>query len=114
MVTHQRNQAGRQFQTSMIIVDAQSVKNIDTAQEKGYDGGKKISGIKRHIAVDSQGLPHGIDITKASETDRNGAITMLTENKEQLGKIKKVLVDGGYSGKAFANQVKEVLQEAEV
>ena len=55
MVTHQRHQAGRQFQTSMIIVDAQSVKNTDTAKEKGYDGGKKISGIKRHIAVDSQG-----------------------------------------------------------
>jgi len=81
MVTHLRNQSGRQAQTSMIIVDAQSVKNTDTAKEKGYDGGKKISGIKRHIAVDSQGLPYGIRITKANETDRNGAITILRENK---------------------------------
>lgn len=31
---------------------------------------------------------------------------MLTENKEQLAKVKKVLVDGGYSGEAFANQIK--------
>jgi transposase len=114
MVTHLRNQAGRQAQTSMIIVDARSVKNTNTAKEKGYDGGKKISGIKRHIAVDSQGLPHGISITKANETDRNGAITILRENKEQLAKVKKILVDGGYSGEAFANQVKEGLQEAEV
>jgi len=114
MVTHLRNKAARQAQTSMIIVDAQSVKNTDTAKEKGYDGGKKISGIKRHIAVDSQGLPHGIRITKANETDRNGAITILRENKEQLAKVKKILVDGGYSGEAFANQVKEVLQEVEV
>jgi IS5 family transposase len=89
MVTHLRNQAGRQAQTSMIIVDARSVKNTNTAKEKGYDGGKKISGIKRHIAVDSQGLPHGISITKANETDRNGAITMLRENKEQLAKVKE-------------------------
>jgi len=29
-----------------------SVKNTDTAKEKGYDGGKKISGAKLHIAVD--------------------------------------------------------------
>ena len=33
------------------IVDSQSVKNTDTAGHKGYDGGKKVSGIKRHIAV---------------------------------------------------------------
>ena len=34
------------------------MKNADTAMEKGYDAGKKVSGIKRHIAVDTQGLPH--------------------------------------------------------
>ena len=33
------------------IVDSQSVKNTDTAGHKGYDAGKKVSGIKRHIAV---------------------------------------------------------------
>ena len=32
----------------------------DTAEQKGYDAGKKVSGIKRHIAVDTQGLPHAI------------------------------------------------------
>jgi hypothetical protein len=53
---------GRQEKTSFIIIDAQSVKNTDTAEEKGYDGGKKVSGIKRHIAVDTQGLPHAIHI----------------------------------------------------
>jgi hypothetical protein len=31
-----------------------------TAEEKGYDAGKKVSGIKRHIAVDTQGLPHAM------------------------------------------------------
>ena len=39
---------------------------------------------------------------------------MLTDHKEQLAKAKKVLVDGGYSGEVFANQVKKVLQGAEV
>jgi hypothetical protein len=49
--------------SSFLIVDAQSVKNTDTAEEKGYDAGKKVSGIKRHIAVDTQGLPHAIAVT---------------------------------------------------
>ena len=35
-----------------MIVDEQSVKNTDTAGMKGYDSGKKVSGIKRRIAVD--------------------------------------------------------------
>lgn len=53
-----RIKAGMQEMMSFCIVDAQSVKNTDTAENKGYDAGKKISGIKRHIAVDTQGLPH--------------------------------------------------------
>ena len=40
----------------------------DTADSKGYDAGKKVSGIKCHIAVDTQGLPHGIHVTTANVT----------------------------------------------
>ena len=66
----------------MVIVDAQSVKNTDTAKQKGYDGGKKISGIKRHIAVDTQGLPHALGITTANITDRKGAIEIFENHKK--------------------------------
>lgn len=55
-----RTKDGRQEMTSFCIVDAQSVKNTDTAENKGYDAGKKVSGIKRYIAVYIQGLPHAI------------------------------------------------------
>jgi len=55
-------------------VDVQSVKNTDTAGQKGYDAGKKVSGIKRHIAADTQGLPHAIAVTAAEVTDRKGAL----------------------------------------
>ena len=50
-----RREDPRKDKTTFIIVDAQSVKNTDTAEQKGDDAGKKISGIKRHIAVDTQG-----------------------------------------------------------
>jgi transposase len=35
---------GRNEQTTMIIVDSKSVKNTDTAEEKGFDAGKKLPG----------------------------------------------------------------------
>jgi len=94
----------------MGIVDAQSVKNTDTAREKGYDAGKRVSGIKRHIVVDTNGLPHALAVTTADVTDRNGAILAFQANKKHLKKVKKILADGGYSGEPFAGQVEKILK----
>ena len=69
----------------------QSVKNTDTAENKGYDGGKKVSGIKRPIAVDTQGLPYAIYITTANVTDCDGAIAMASHSKENLSNVKVML-----------------------
>ncbi|GHU76081.1 hypothetical protein FACS1894188_08070 [Clostridia bacterium] len=77
MVTMIRNEDLRKDKTTFGIIDAQSVQNADTASEKGYDAGKKISGIKRHIVVDTQGLPHAVIVTTADVTDRNGATKMI-------------------------------------
>ncbi len=95
----------------MLIVDAQSVKNTDSAEGKGYDAGKKISGIKRHIAVDTQGLPHALAVTAANITDRTGALLAFEQNKDELTEVKSILCDGSYSGKPFADGVKAVLGE---
>jgi transposase len=93
----------------LCIVDAQSVKNTDTAQDKGYDAGKKVSGIKRHIAVDTQGLPHAIAVTTADINDRNGALLMLLLQEENLPEVRHVLVDGGYTGERFERLVGQIL-----
>lgn len=90
-------------------MDAQSVKNTDCAEEKGYDAGKKISGIKRHIAVDTQGLPHCIAITPANVTDRKGALLAFETAPDELSQVKAVLGDSGYTGKPFASEVKRIL-----
>ena len=100
---------GRAAQTRLCIIDAQSVKNTDTAQEKGYDGGKKVSGIKRHIFVDTQGLPHAIVITTANVTDRNGAILAMAQHKNKLAAVTNILVDGGYTGEKFATAVRDAI-----
>jgi len=111
LVGHVRAKDGRKTQTSFCIIDAQSVKNTDTAEEKGYDAGKKVSGIKRHIAVDTQGLPHAIGITTANVTDREGALTTLFrgKHKHNLKEAENILVDGGYTGETFAESVKDLI-----
>jgi transposase len=85
------------------------VKNTDCAKNKGYDAGKKISGIKRHIITDVLGLPHAITVTTANITDRNGAIEAITKNITSLSMVKSIMVDGGYTGKPFADTVNELL-----
>ena len=107
-----RQSNGRKEQTSFCIVDSQSVKNTDTAEHKGYDAGQKVSGIKRHIAVDTPGLPHAIQVTTADVTDRAGALAMFDRRRDDLNQVQNVLVDGGYTGKPFATAVQGILGAA--
>ena len=93
---------------SLGIVDAKSIKNVDTAEEKGYDGGKKVSGIKLHIVVDTLGLPHALLVTPANVGDRAGAEEMISLNLDSLSAVLKFLVDGGYTGDDFAESVKKM------
>ena len=97
------------MKTSFCIIDSQSVKNTDSAEHKGYDAGKKISGIKRHIAVDTQGLPHAIHVTTANITDREGAVLMIGEARDNLSEVKTILGDGGYSGSKFATPIDTII-----
>ena len=85
------------------------MKNTDSAGNKGYDAGKKVSGIKRHIAVDTQGLPHAIHVTTANVGDRAGALAMFDQRRGDLNRVQNVMVDGGYTGKPFATAVQRLL-----
>lgn len=97
---------GREPKTTMVIVDSKTIDNTDTASEKGYDGGKKLSGIKIHIAVDTDGLPHATFVTTANVSDRDGAIVTFTASASNLSNIKKAMFDGGYIGEAYEKAVK--------
>jgi len=103
--------SGRTAKPSLIIVDSQSVKNSFTAREKGYDTGKQVSGIKRHIFVDIEGLPHGTIVTKANVPDRDGAILLAMEHKLKLAHVIKALADGGYQGPQFSKGMKLILHK---
>ncbi len=91
----------RSVYTSFIILDAQSVKNTDPAESSGYDGGKKVSGIKRHLAVDINGLPMAVHVTTAN--------ALLALNKSQFDLVQRVMADGGYTGNNFAQSVQAMI-----
>jgi transposase len=82
-------------------IDSQSVKAADTvgAASRGFDGGKKINGRKRHIAVDTLGLVLTVIVTAASVQDRDGAFRLLALLRERCSTIALVWADGGYAGR---------------
>ena len=56
-------------------------------------------------------MPHAIMVTTADVTDRNGAIQMVEyycDVTENLSQVKKLLVDGGYTGQNFAHEIKRI------
>ena len=42
LVEMERQENNRSAQTTMVIVDSKSIQNADTAENKGYDAGKKL------------------------------------------------------------------------
>lgn len=59
--------------------------------------------------VDTQGLPHAIAVTTAEVTDRKGALAAFRLHKETLSEVVNVLVDGGYTGRPFADETHQIL-----
>lgn len=91
---------GKNEDPSVGIIDAQSVKNtLVSSESKGFDAGKKIKGIKRHIIVDTLGLILAIVIQSASIQDRDGAQSVIEKMKENWIRVIKIFGDGGYAGK---------------
>lgn len=83
-------------------------------EEHGYggpesDAGKKVSGIKRHIAVDTQGLPHAVAVTTTEVTGRKGTLQALQRCKCGLKQVQSLLCDSGYVGQPFVQGVQDIL-----
>lgn len=94
-----RVKSGRHKHPTAGCLDSQSVKSTAIPGERGYDAGKKINGRKRHILVDTLGLLLTVMVTPASVQDRDGARLLLNRLPGSCKKLRKIWVDGGYSGR---------------
>ena len=102
-----RRKRGLKASPSAGIIDSQSVaKSKVSAEDVGFDGGKKIKGRKRHIITDTQGLLLAVKVHSAQPHDSKAAMDVIGLMEHKFARMKKIYADGGYRGKLVDN-VKE-------
>jgi transposase len=77
---------------SVVVIDSRSCRSAPSCFERGVDGGKRVRGVKVHVAVDKYGIPLAIDAAPANRHDTKAIVPVLRE-----------LADGGFQGPALGD-----------
>jgi putative transposase len=113
----ERKRAGKDPDACAAIMDSQSIKTTEEcakpdagaydAHANGYDAHKNVKGRKRHLLVDTLGVPLSVYVTPANIQDRGGARLLLSGLKPLVPRLKKIWADGAYGGEPLAQWCRE-------
>jgi transposase len=95
LVRGERKRVGKQGEASAAAVDSQSVKkgsliNLDT----GIDGNKNVNGRKRHLAVDTLGLPLALHVSAANKQDGVEGLELLWQLDKATSRLELIRLMG--------------------
>ena len=93
-----RSKKNQNKEPSLGIMDSQSVKWGNNRSLNGFDGNKKVKGIKRHVVVDKNGFLLAVMVTVANVHDSKAVRLLMRTLAYFLSPIKVILADGGYRG----------------
>ena len=95
---------GKEATPNYAIIDSQSVKTTSKSEQRGFDGGKKVKGRKRHILVDTIGNLLGVVVHAGNIHDTKAGILVVNKVMKRYPSIQAISADAGYR-KTFEKDV---------